>query len=232
MSGVVHRGATSWIETMFASPWCIVLPPVYRYMERQYVDQFFETGALMLSSVAAFQKHPDEARGDAAEGSAMVVASDGAHMFGAYLLPTPAYILCGSTVLDKRLLKEFPGANACLEISDILGFANRVARRIGGFNAGTSGQCLYGGRTLLRHTQEDPFPLPENPSAGIHMESVVQAVAKHSSGEDFLLKDRKYAHQAEYRFIWHVEPPTSERLLIHCPDAIPFCRRVTDEELS
>ena len=46
----------------------IKLPTVVRYLEKEYVDEFFNTGTPMLASVKKFHQHTDEQRGDTEEG--------------------------------------------------------------------------------------------------------------------------------------------------------------------
>jgi hypothetical protein len=52
----------------------IVLPIVYRYLEKKYIDLFFDKGIIRLGSISTFREHPDEIRGlDEALGSLSVV---------------------------------------------------------------------------------------------------------------------------------------------------------------
>ena len=55
----------------FQVPWGILRPPVYRFMDKQYVEQFFVDGSLRLSSFRRFSQHSDEERQDCAEGTAI-----------------------------------------------------------------------------------------------------------------------------------------------------------------
>ena len=53
-------------------PWTMFTPTVFRLMEREYVERFFETGELMLSSFLRFSQHKDEERNDK-EGEHIIV---------------------------------------------------------------------------------------------------------------------------------------------------------------
>ena len=55
--------------------WSNRSPRVYRFLEKQYVEAFFRTGALRLSSFARFSKHTDEQRLDGNEGTVSIVYS-------------------------------------------------------------------------------------------------------------------------------------------------------------
>jgi hypothetical protein len=52
------------INLSFGTPWTVVLPRIYRYMDQGHIDAFFATGALRLASMARFAEYPDEPRKD------------------------------------------------------------------------------------------------------------------------------------------------------------------------
>jgi len=235
MSDIAHRGANpATIDFQITRPWRLMLPPVYRYLPRQYVDSFFETGALQLSSFAKFHKHADEARGDVEEGKSMVSSQGGGRQFSAFVTTGhQAYVLSASVVLDRAVMTAFSGCDAAIEITNIPDFAQAVARQLKGFVSGISGHCIYAGRILVRHTDSDPFPLPADPKEGIPLDRMFAATAEASKHEDLFLKHRRYAYQAEYRLIWNVDhAPPAGSIIISSTEARQFCRRVSDEEVQ
>jgi hypothetical protein len=58
------------INIPFAQNWRVVTPAVYRYEDQKWIDEFFESGRLRLSTFAKFATYPDEVRGDRSEGKA------------------------------------------------------------------------------------------------------------------------------------------------------------------
>jgi hypothetical protein len=59
------------ITTAFTRPCEIRTPPLTRYLEAVFADEFFNAGKLRISSFSAFRRHPDEQRGDPSEGTAI-----------------------------------------------------------------------------------------------------------------------------------------------------------------
>jgi len=65
------------INLQTGKPVDIILPNVYRYTNKQFVDLFFEKGIIRLSSFAKFRSYPDEIRGDKHEGGGGVTGKSG-----------------------------------------------------------------------------------------------------------------------------------------------------------
>ena len=105
----------------FTREWRVRKPYVYRYMDRKYVDRFFEDGSLRLSSFSSFAKHSDEERQDEAEGSGMVVHvcpdGDAKTMTAMLGQGENAYVLCGSTLYEPELAETF-GCDSGFRIND------------------------------------------------------------------------------------------------------------------
>lgn len=234
MPEIAHRGSQSPIVEYHAAnrPWRMKIPPVYRFLPEEFVDRFFDSGELRLSSFSKFTKHTDEARLDIDEGRAYVVASSPDRTFGALIDGgRNSYVLCGSTTLSRELVNTFVGTNAAIEITQIGDFGLAVARQLSGFVSGVSGHCIYAGRILNRHVRADPVPLPKGQSRDIPIESLFEAVGAASLEDDMFLKDIKYAGQGEYRLIWNLDKPSDDTITIFAPDAIQFCRKVAMDEI-
>ena len=104
------------IEQVSRAPsWSVCLPsqgpahngPVFRHLNRKWVDAFFTTGELQLSSIAHFKKHPDELRRDAQEGVFISQSSIGLARLDGYVLSctTKWREAVMSKFEDKRLLQ-------------------------------------------------------------------------------------------------------------------------------
>ena len=121
-------------------------PRVYRFLERQYVDEFFDTGVLRLSSFAQFRKHVDEQRLDSTEGTINVLCRRGEHSTELFFFQaevgTDAYILSASLVPSGDIMKDF-NADSAIVIRDPVGFASEVGRALEAFRVGFDGPCSY-----------------------------------------------------------------------------------------
>jgi hypothetical protein len=91
------------VTLQFVKPSNIVLPNVYKYLEKKYVDLFFEKGIIRISSFLRFQEYPDEIRGDVSEGKGAVVSKggDGFQFIGATEAGKDCYILSTSIIESK-----------------------------------------------------------------------------------------------------------------------------------
>ena len=153
MHNLTAEGAVTLLVVPFSKPWKVLQPTVFRYMDRRWIDAFFETGALRLSSLARFQRHVDEQRQD---------QNEGVQSYEYYTPSEPplflstwihygmnAYVLCGSMSESGSLATAF-GADDYLAIQETMEFANAIAAHIPGFIGGTEGPCLYLNRRLLK----------------------------------------------------------------------------------
>ncbi len=222
------------ISIQFGREWRIRRPIVYRYLEKQFVDAFFETGALRLSSFAAFAKHTDEERLDGAEGTGMVVhrnhEGQGQTIVATVAQGHNAFVLCGSTSLRLELSKTF-GTNSGFRINDSIGFSEAISKYIPGFYIGMEGPCMYVAKRIV---DRDMGPinletLKVAPGAKeFDMGKMFQTVFSIAGDDLFFLKSEKYAHQNEYRLLWHTPRDVSGHIDILCPEARQYCSRFED----
>lgn len=219
------------ISVQFGSEWRIRRPYLYRYLEKPYVDVFFETGALRLSSFAEFSKHSDEQRLDGSEGRGLVshvtAESGGQTIMAAIRQGHTAYVLCASTIFSVDISKDF-GTESGFRINDVFGFANAVSRHVPGFNAGIEGACHYLPSRVLERDMGyvDIETMRVSPdSKNIDMGKMMQAVFGLAGDDMFFLKHIRYASQNEYRLLWNTSNKIDGCIDIVCPEARQFCTR-------
>lgn len=222
----------AFIESTSYRPWKTILPPVYRYIEKQYADEFFDTGRLRLSSFEKFRQHKDEARGDVDEGSAHLIAQRNSRHFGASVQSgMKCYALCGSTILSKRVMSMFDGADAVIEVTNTLEFGHSIARQLSGFRLGISGHCIYGGRILSREYLGDPSQGLRDEDGNVSIDRTMNRANEISQDEDFFLKDMQFQSQSEYRWMWEVDDLNGDEIYVHSLDAQNFCRPIDPREI-
>jgi hypothetical protein len=205
----------------FVQEWRIKRPFVYRYLDRQYTDQFFEDGTLRLSSFSMFSKHLDEPRKDSGEGWASIVhrtlEGGGQAVIGLTRQGLDAYVLCGSTVYSPELSEVFK-ANSGFRINDTTAFAHAIARHIPQFMYGCEGLCQYVSQRIV---------LRDMGSIDLSMSNQeMMTFLNQAAGDDLLfLKNQKYTRQSEYRLLWFHTGETRDYIDIKCPDARQFCTK-------
>ena len=114
-----------------------------RYLDKEYVDQFFNDGTIMLSSIKQFAKHGDFQRFDDKEGIFMFLGKlkdQTIECFGN--IGTSAYILCGTPILSKELMNTFK-TNSYFKINDVAKFTELVADQLVNFKQCAGGPCIY-----------------------------------------------------------------------------------------
>jgi len=212
--------------------WTLMPPVVYRYMDQQWVDKFFETGELMLTSFARCSQHRDEQRADEFEGMALVVGrGPGDLRFESQVrMGADFYLLCTSVRGDKSLMQEFE-CDGFFRINDTFGFALAIAKKLGGFLRGFEGMCNYTDRLVI----EKPIPagltaLFDGSTPAV-LERQAAAVMQIAGVDALLAKRTAYANQLEYRLLWNVDHDVTDSIVVRCPEAVQFCEKITGGDL-
>lgn len=211
------------ISLAFSRPWSIRVPLLTRQLKTEYVEAFFRDGTLRLASFKTFRKHPDELRRDPQEGLvAMEIEAPNGRTSILGASGQEAYVLCASTV-ETTLPDD--GSVAAFRILDTLGFANAISSQIPGFLGGVEGLCSYRDNTMLKKKDSRPIRPPsegENPEKWFEDQ---QRYIGRQTIDAFFMKESRFSHEAEYRFIWFASGPRKEYLDIKCPAALQFCER-------
>jgi len=218
--------------------WEFKIPRAIRYMNTNFIEDFFEFGKIMLTTYEKCRKHEDAIRCDLKEGSNQFnlvngnIGTAGIHTVGAH-----SYMLCGSIVESTDLMNHFSTDNYLI-INDILGFADAISRYIPGFLNGKFGNCIYKDERLFESkTQKPIMPDPKkllaitrdgNPG-DIDQEfhrmnnELYENINRELANETYFVKEKLFSKELEFRVIWSTSCKTSEPLHIKCPEAIKFC---------
>lgn len=222
----------SLLTVPFARPWQIKLPVAIRYLEKQYVEDFFSSGWLMLSSFHKFRKHLSEELGDVNEGRVNLQIKSATSEHAVMLIDgSCAFVFSTSTIESKDLMKELsPKYEEGFRIHDTVAFSHAVAAKVPEFIGGFQGACVYRDDLVVRRNNAADFTfVPPNSEADAaqHMENYQRYVEQQNNLESFLLKSLRYSRQNEFRFVWRTSlEHRQEELLIKCPDALRFCERL------
>ena len=118
-------------------------PVIYRYLERQFIDRFFERGEIRLSSFRKFKGHKDEQRGDPNEGMAIsAISGTNVTAFAVTMHATNALIMSSSLDYSEDLYRAF-NVDGCFAINNPPQFGLAICRQIAGCVAGMEGPCIY-----------------------------------------------------------------------------------------
>jgi len=224
------------ISLQTGKPLDIYLPNVYRYMNKEFVELFFEKGVLRISSFKKFKEYPDEIRGDKNEGNGGVTGTSDTSGFQFHVMSnvgSDAYMLCGSIIESDKIKKTF-NTNACFRIVKPLDFSVAVSNAILGFKQSFQGFCNYREHRIIKKLipgmDINDFTGPEGDIIIGGEKGNQRTNEILGNGIDLMfLKEKKYQEQFEYRFVWTINSqfyPMSEYIDINCKEAAQFCEKI------
>ena len=226
--------------------WNICPPTLFRFMDSKYVDAFFKDGSLRISSFSSFYKHKDEQRMDKGEGKSFFVHTTkqgGGQSLTVWTAQgTNAYILSTTMRYDQDFFSLF-NTDSYFRINNSSAFGMAIAKHIPNIIAGHEGACLYQEKKIIHkdlgYIDLNQFRDPNNPQPVIDQEKIPYDGLPLPSNNRLLkeyifskighyamfLKDKRFAHQSEYRFIWAIKDDAQNYLDIKVPEAIQFCEK-------
>jgi len=219
--------------------WRIRVNPVYRFMQQQYVDAFFDDGSLRISTFDFFARHPDELRRDEHEGHGMVVhtnptanAGEGLSVSGYFTSGSNAYVLCGSMACTDEMKDNY--GTTGLIINNTSSFGVAVARCIPEVGFGWEGPCEYV-KQRLTHDKTGRFTMADlqlgDGTDRISGDKLFQMLDGVGGSDDFLFKKpEQYFSEVEYRFAWITRDAVKGQLDIKCPEARAFCEPMKSDK--
>ena len=219
----------SSVRVVNPTPWEVSQPIVFRYMQRGYVDAFFDDGSLRLSSFGEFRKHPQEQRIDTQEGRFQLShfqkglkPEDNRYFHLSGLTNPHTYVLCGHMSNDPELHDE--NNDAYVAIQDTVSFAGVIASKLTGFVRGMEGPCVYQTSRSLAY-RLGGVPLTELGSLDEppNLPQLRALIAERLGHLPYFLKHQSYRADAEYRWIWFVNPPAQPYIDLKVPEAREFC---------
>ena len=209
--------------------WLSRSPKVYRFLDKEFVDAFFSSGALRLSSFSKFAKHVDEQRLDGTEGTFTFLyeppCDDGHTLLLEGGVGMDAYVLSASLVPSTDIMDAF-GADSAIIIHDPIGFARTIAEALPGFAHGFDGPCSYQARRFIgrRYFSPEDAPIVSVASQGQIDTSKVQELVEVAAKRDaYFLKHHTYMPQNEWRFVWLTSEPRREFIDLTVPNARQYC---------
>lgn len=215
----------SELKLGFSRPWSIRFPTVTRFLDERYVEEFFSFGRLRLSTFSTCRNHKDEERCDPNEGrlNAEITTQNANHHILA-INGQESYILCGGLVENPNMEAIFSTRHR-VKILNPLAFADAVAGRIPGFVGGYQGNYIYRRETFIRKQRSALFGPPVSQDDMEKWTNDYDKFVALQASEAFFIKDLKYAHQNEYRFIWFAQGCEGADLYIDCPEAMQVCQK-------
>lgn len=199
-------------------------PPLYKYMNSEYIDLFINKGILRLGTFQSFKKLESKSLQDEMEGRSLVFhmnhSGEGQTITSWLNTGLHSLIYCTSMRLDRTLFEYF-GYTSVLKINDVHNFYLSIAKNISGFSHGFYGPCYYLDKKIyeidLGHIDVD------NIDKRVLHDRMVSAVGENP----FFLKLSRYQRENEFRFVWVTKTINeNDHLDVVALEARNFCDRV------
>ena len=189
------------------------------------MENFFETGEIMLSCFNKFRKYPDEMQGDKREGEASVAWFNGKGtkmvMYDAGL---NAYIMSTTNEINDDVKNDFK-ATCAIKIKHPTLFALEVAKKLPYVNSGLEGDCDYSA-SRVRFLESQAKEIKEFDKLDIQDSEGQQEFKNLTLGMELFLKLDQYKHQQEYRFVWFSNDVVNDSIMVKCPEARTYCEMI------
>ncbi len=210
-------------------------------MEKQFVDDFFESGKLRLSSFAKFGKHKNEEMKDTKEGKISLKINCGKLRAETKIgFGHNAFVLCGTTVNNIEHAQSVFKQSSGFSIENMDAFINAIINAIHqSVNMQVEfvnhGSCMYllerEHEVTILNLEEDNFNsffgMRKN---GIDFQRMNEIIAQFAAEHSLFLKQSKYSSEHEYRIIFNIEEnEIPEYIDIIVPEAAKYCRRIDFE---
>jgi hypothetical protein len=211
------------------------IPMVYRYLEKQWIDQFFSEGKLRLSSFKKFRKHIDEQRGDKGEGNNILIGTGkDKTIYTVVSTGIDAFVLSTSLLYNHSLYTDFK-VDGCFVIERPLEFMQEISKHIPDYKGINFGPCIYKQETLIKRQLPD-FDLESLKSEDDPSKNDMNKVFATSNligGNDVLFrKTLKHAPQHEYRILWHSDlKDLPDYIDVIAPNSRQYCREIKKGDL-
>ncbi len=208
--------------------WAIKRDPVYRLLDdERWMDNFFETGELLISCFDKFKNYPNEMQGDKEEGEAFIRGEDavGNQHFILYDSGDNAFVMSTTTQIKKQVIDDF-NAKCAIKINNPTEFALEIAKKLPFVSSGVEGNCIYDEDRILRLKRSiEDYAFFED-GKFINDRLGMEAFREETREYELFLKREMYKHQNEYRFVWFTGKKVKDSCFISCPEAIQFCEKV------
>lgn len=208
--------------------WQIKIEPIYRiFNKKEYLDDFLENGNLLISCLESFKKYEDEMQGDNSEGNFTIFSSNEKGDVNGlnYDAGLNAYILCATTELNDKVIKDFDGVCA-LKINNSSFFALEIAKKLPYVTSGVEGKCdyresknLYFEKGSFEEKVFNSMKYENSPESHAIINQIV-------GGNEIFTKHLKYSHQNEYRFSWFSKNKINSNVIIKSLEAKDYCEPI------
>lgn len=190
--------------------------PIIKMASRSHVDDFFNNGILQLGSFEYYSNHEnDEVRDDSESLTVIVGLGQNVVTVSKIGAGYDYRVFCCYTGLPSEDVMGKFGYDDGYEILDPKGFLDAISQCLNSDHSGF-GQCAYVDRKVVSVPLSQEF----DPTKLDHTAAFEAEVFR------YFLKPERYRHQQETRFIWKLHADVKDAVILKCPAAVNYCRRL------
>ena len=188
---------------------------VIKMSKSEYVDKFFQSGHLQLGTFTYYNAFEHDEIGDREEGSFLLVGQGkSVTHFNQVAGGFNKYVLCCyAGEPDPECVSKF-GYDACFEITDVRRFTKAIAKSVKAKEF-VFANCIYNTHKVIVGELFEDYHSPKFLSRTLE----IAGLAK------YFVKNVKFSHQREFRFLWSARSDVYSPLIVRCPQAVEFCRK-------
>ncbi|MBO4654847.1 MAG: hypothetical protein J5644_04820 [Bacteroidales bacterium] len=207
------------------------IPKVYRFVEEKYIDSFFETGKLKLTTFEKCKQLEDANRNDANEGVSVLNGYDGKYRFECKMgVGSDVIMLCTSLCNSYSDSNRIPFGQS-IEIFDIQGLMIAIAEQLKEKDYNIKGMlygpCFYSEKEF--HGKIDSAAFREKQDVGVFDWDEMIKINQSISGPNiYFQKPIDKRTETEFRMIWLVDDiKGDEDVFVTIQDPRKYCRKVS-----
>ena len=221
-------------KTFNPPPEVIYNPPIlYRFIEEQYVDSFFETGVLKLTTFENCKKLEDANRKDTKEGQSDLYGYDGKYKMQIGIgVGSDAILLCTSLCSkyknDKgRIFDKY------IEIFDVQGLLFAIAEQLSmmGYKVLRLlyGPCFYTLKEFHKDINFEKFRKKLDEEHTFDSDEMARLANDISGPNIYFQKPYDKRFENEFRLLWMVDSLKNNKdIFVTIPHPEAYCRLITN----
>lgn len=208
-------------------------PTVYRFIPEEYVEKFFKTGNLKITTFSCCQKLESQTRRDAEEGKGTAIGIEGKLKCEIETgVGENALMLCTS-LSGCNILPDGTQYTAAIKINNINEFVDAVTAALikNGYSVATvlKGPCIYNDRKIQREISNQALSeLTGEMQSGSSFDfgKLFELQSMICSNDLYFSKPIEKSIENEYRILWMINEKVEECVYVDVPEARRFCEKI------
>lgn len=207
------------------------IPILYRFIEEQYVDEFFKTGKLKLTTFDNCKKLEDDNRKDTKEGQSELYGYDGnIKMQIGFGVGSDAIMLCTSLCSEykddkgsvcTKYIEIFNVQGLLFAIADQLTKNDHVVKSI------LYGPCFYTKKEFHGTVHSEAFREKLEKEQKFDWDEMTRITNSIGGNNMFFQKPVDKRFENEYRLLWIVDNPKKDKdIFVTIPHPEKYCRLI------